>query len=48
MTAISVWDHKPDAQEVLDARLARGWWPTPSALKDGNKVLGFAACVVRK
>jgi hypothetical protein len=29
----------------LDARLARGWRPTPSALQDGPKVLGFAACV---
>jgi hypothetical protein len=37
-----VWDHRPSADELLDARVARGWAPRTSALKDGAKVLGFA------
>jgi hypothetical protein len=31
---------------LLDARLARGWRPTASALKAGDRVLGYAACAV--
>lgn len=42
---ISVWDHRPDAAEILDMRLQTGWQPTPSLLKDGDVVLGYAACV---
>jgi hypothetical protein len=42
-----VWDHAPTARELLDDRLARGWSPTASALKSGDRVLGYAAsCVV--
>ena len=44
MTAVAVWDHTPDARELLDARLARGWRPTPSDVRDGNPILGYAAC----
>lgn len=43
MTAVAVWDHKPNAEEMLQARLGRGWTPTPTGLKDGAKVLGYAA-----
>ncbi|MFO0590145.1 MAG: hypothetical protein U0441_21565 [Polyangiaceae bacterium] len=43
MTAVAVWDHKPSAEEILSARVARGWQPTPTSLKDGEKILGFAA-----
>ena len=46
MTAVAVFDHRPDAAELLARRLARGWRPTPSALKDGERVLGYAACAV--
>ena len=42
---VSVWDHKPSAQEVLEQRLAAGWRPTPSQLKDGDVIEGYAACV---
>ncbi|UQA60096.1 hypothetical protein [Polyangium aurulentum] len=45
MTAVAVWEHKPTAEEMLAARLGRGWEPTPTGTKDGPKVLGFAACV---
>jgi hypothetical protein len=45
VTAVAVWDHRPTDRELLDARLARGWQPTPSGLKGGDKVLGYAACV---
>jgi hypothetical protein len=41
-----VWGHRPTAAELLDHRLGRGWRPTPSALKDGSRVLGYAACAV--
>ena len=44
--AVAILDHQPGAAELLEARLARGWRPTPSLLKDGERVLGYAACVV--
>jgi hypothetical protein len=46
VTAVAVFATKPDADALLRARLERGWTPTPSALKDGARVLGYAACVV--
>jgi hypothetical protein len=42
---VSVWDHKPEAAEVLEKRLATGWKPTVSHLKEGDVVEGYAACV---
>ncbi|QQS40636.1 MAG: hypothetical protein IPM63_14890 [Acidobacteriota bacterium] len=47
MTAVAVWDHIPTADELLEARLERGWKPTPSRLKEGDIVEGHAACVVK-
>jgi hypothetical protein len=47
VTAVAVWDHLPSAAELLDARLARGWTPTPTATRDGDKILGYAACLAR-
>jgi hypothetical protein len=41
---VSVWDHRPTADELLDARLASGWKPTPTGTVDGPVVLGHAAC----
>jgi hypothetical protein len=46
VTAVAVFDHEPSAKELLEARLARGWRPTPSALKSGDRILGYAACAV--
>jgi len=43
-----VWDREPDADAMLDARLERGWKPTPSPLVDGARVLGHAACRVEE
>jgi hypothetical protein len=40
-----VWDHVPSADEILQARVQDGWKPTPSSLKDGDRVLGHAACL---
>jgi hypothetical protein len=37
-----VWDHRPDADELLAARVARGWRPTASELQGGARVLGHA------
>ena len=45
MTAVAVFDHRPSAQELLERRLERGWRPTASPLKAGDRVLGYAACV---
>jgi hypothetical protein len=45
VAAVAVWNHRPTPQELLEARLASGWKPTPSLLKEGEKVLGYAACV---
>jgi hypothetical protein len=46
VTAVAVFDHAPTAAELLAERLARGWRPTPSALREGDRVLGYAACAV--
>ena len=46
--AVAVWDHAPDADELLQARLARAWSPTPTATRDGPRVLGHAACAVER
>jgi hypothetical protein len=45
--AVAIWDHRPDADELLAARVARGWRPTPTSTKDGEVVMGHASCLVR-
>jgi hypothetical protein len=47
VTAVAVWKHQPDADELLQNRLKNGWKPTPSSLKEGDKILGHAVCVVK-
>ncbi|HZS41835.1 MAG TPA: hypothetical protein VFF06_33630 [Polyangia bacterium] len=39
-----MWDQRPSADELLAARLARGWRPTATATRDGDVILGHAAC----
>jgi hypothetical protein len=39
-------DHRPTADEILEARLNAGWSPRPSLLKGGDRVVGHAACAV--
>jgi hypothetical protein len=46
VTAVAVFDHQPSAARMLEARLERGWRPTPSRLRAGERVLGYAACAV--
>jgi hypothetical protein len=46
VTAVAVWSHRPTADDLLQDRLERGWQPTASRLKDGDRVLGHAACAV--
>jgi hypothetical protein len=41
--AVAIWDHVPDADELLARRLDAGWQPTTTATRDGEVVLGFAA-----
>ncbi len=41
-----MWDHLPTADELLEARLAGGWEPTPTATRNGDVILGHAACVL--
>jgi hypothetical protein len=48
VTAVAVWDQQPTADELLAKRIEEGWKPTPSPLKDGDQVLGHAACAVEK
>jgi hypothetical protein len=43
-----VWDHRPTADELLDARVARGWKPTPTAMQHGDEILGHAACLLQR
>jgi hypothetical protein len=31
---------------MLNMRLASGWTPTATATRDGDKILGHAACLV--
>jgi hypothetical protein len=40
---VTLWDHEPTADELLSHRLASGWLPTPTATRDGQVVLGYAA-----
>ena len=47
MTAVAVWDHRPSAGELLQARLDAGWRPTATGLQDGARVLGHACAVTR-
>jgi hypothetical protein len=42
VNAVSVWDHRPTADELLEARVARGWTPTPTSTVDGDVVMGHA------
>jgi hypothetical protein len=44
VNAVSVWDHQPSDDELLDARLALGWRPTATDTPEGPKILGHAAC----
>jgi hypothetical protein len=46
ITAVAVWDRIPSADELLAKRLESGWQPRPSMLKDGDRVVGHAACAV--
>jgi len=46
LTAVAVWKRRPDADELLRWRVERGWEPTPSLLKEGQRILGHAACLV--
>ncbi|MDP1918077.1 MAG: hypothetical protein Q8L14_17665 [Myxococcales bacterium] len=46
MNGVSVWDHQPTADELLEARLARGWEPVATSTVDGDVVMGHAACRV--
>lgn len=46
VTAVAVWDELPTPGELLNARVERGWVPVPTATKDGNVILGYAACRV--
>jgi hypothetical protein len=48
VTAVAVWDHRPSADELLEARLERGWSPTATATVDGELVLGHAACLASR
>jgi hypothetical protein len=48
VTAVAVWDHIPTPDELLKVRLEEGWQPRPSLLKEGDLIVGHAACVVVK
>ena len=43
--AVAIWDHRPSADELLAARVAAGWAPTPTATRQGDVILGYAACL---
>jgi hypothetical protein len=45
--AVAIWDHRPSADELLDKRVAAGWRPMTTATKEGDIVLGHAACLTR-
>ena len=43
-----MWDHRPTADELLEARVARGWRPTPTSTVDGDVVMGHACKLTRE
>jgi hypothetical protein len=43
-----VWDHRPDADELLAARVTAGWAPTATPTVDGDVVMGHACKLVRR
>ena len=43
---LSVWEKQPTKDELLAARLTREWQPTFSDLAAGQRILGYAACLV--
>jgi hypothetical protein len=43
--AVALLDHVPDADELLERRVASGWAPTATRMRDGDVVLGHAACL---
>jgi len=43
-----VWDHVPNANEILEARVEEGWQPTASSLKEGDRVVGHASCLAER
>jgi hypothetical protein len=43
VAAVAVWPGKPTPDDLLAARVANGYRPTPSLLRDGPTILGFAA-----
>jgi hypothetical protein len=47
VTAVAVWDRVPTVDELLAARVERGWKPTPTQMVDGPQILGHAACLLR-
>jgi hypothetical protein len=48
VVAVAAWDRAPSADELLERRLAAGWTPTPTALREGDVILGHAACLVKR
>jgi hypothetical protein len=48
VTAVAVWNERPDAAALLRARVERGWTPTPTATREGPQVLGYASCLARR
>jgi hypothetical protein len=45
VAAVAVWDHQPNADELLAERLKTGWQVTPSLLREGVQVLGVACAL---
>ncbi|MEO6724556.1 MAG: hypothetical protein ABIU20_09380 [Blastocatellia bacterium] len=43
-----MWDHHPTPDELLAVRISEGWQYTVSPLRDGDQVLGHAACLLQK
>lgn len=41
-----MWDHRPTADELLDARTGAGWTPTATSTRDGEVVMGHACKLV--
>jgi hypothetical protein len=37
-----VWEARPDAAALLASRVAQGWHPTPTMMREGPVILGYA------
>lgn len=46
--AVAIWEELPTSEKLLNKRFESGWVPVPTGTVDGPKILGYAACSIKK